>query len=63
MFEYSYTIVIFILILIILVIYYIFILPNEAPDWNINSTVATNNSRKNQNINIENEYILKDNDI
>ena len=63
MFEYSYTIVIFILILIILVIYYAFILPNEAPDWTINSTVATNNSRKNQNINIENEYILKDNDI
>ena len=63
MFEYSYTIVIFILILIILVIYYVFILPNEAPDWTINSTVATNNSRKNQNINIENEYILKDNDI
>ena len=63
MFEYSYTIVIFILILIILVIYYAFILPNEAPDWTINSTVATNNSRKNKNINIENEYILKDNDI
>ena len=59
MFEYSYTIVIFILILIILVIYYAFILPNEAPDWTINSTVATNNSRKNKNINIENEYILK----
>ena len=63
MFEYSYTIVIFILILIILVIYYIFILPNEAPDWNINSTITSNNLTKKQNINIENEYILKDNDI
>ena len=63
MFEYSYTIVIFFLILIIIVIYYAFILPNEAPDWNINSPVATNTSRKNRNINIDNEYILKDNDI
>ena len=61
MFEYSYTIVIFILILIIIVIYYTFILPNEAPDWNINSPVANNNSRKNRNI--ENEYILKDDEI
>ena len=63
MFEYSYTIVIFFLILIIIVIYYAFILPNEAPDWTINSPVATNTSRKNRNINIDNEYILKDNDI
>ena len=63
MFEYSYTIVIFVLILIIIVIYYTFILPNEAPDWNINSPVATNASRTNRNINFENNYILKDNDI
>ena len=63
MFEYSYTIVIFILILIILVIYYIFILPNEAPDWNINSPIPSNTSKKNRVNNIDNEYILKDNDI
>ena len=65
MFEYSYTIVIFLVILIIFIIYYTFILPNEAPDWNINAPVANDNSRKsqNQNIHLENEYILKDNDI
>ena len=56
MFEYSYTIIIFILILIIFVIYYAFILPNEAPNWNINSPVPSNNPRRN--INIENDYLL-----
>ena len=61
MFEYSYTIIIFILILIIFVIYYTFILPNEAPDWNINSPVTSNNPRRN--VNIENDYIIKDDDI
>ena len=63
MFNYTYTILIFFLILIIIIIYYAFILPNEAPDWNINSPVATNASRTNRNINFENNYILKDNDI
>ena len=63
MFNYTYTILIFFLILIIIIIYYAFILPNEAPDWNINSPVATNTSRTNRNINIENKYIFKDNNI
>ena len=61
MFEYSYTIIIFILILIIFVIYYAFILPNEASNWNINSPVPSNNPRRN--INIENDYLIKDDDI
>ena len=60
MFEYSYTIVIFILIFIIIIIYYAFILPNEAPDWNINTRVTNNNPR---NQILENEYMLKENDI
>ena len=61
MFEYSYTIIIFILILIIFVIYYAFILPNEASNWNINSPVPSNNPRRN--INIENDYLIKDDEI
>ena len=63
MFNYSYTIVIFFLIFVIIVIYYAFILPNEAPDWNINSPVINDNSRKNRMTNINNDYIIKDDDI
>ena len=63
MFAYSYTIIIFCVILAIIIIYYTFILPNEAPDWNINSPIPSNTSKKNRVNNIDNEYILKDNDI
>ena len=63
MFNYSYTIVIFFLIFAIIVIYYAFILPNEAPDWNINAPVINDNSRKNRMTNINNDYIIKDDDI
>ena len=63
MFAYSYTIIIFCVILAIIIIYYTFILPNEAPNWNINSPIPSNNSRKNMVNNIDNEYILKDNEI
>ena len=63
MFAYSYTIIIFCVILAIIIIYYTFILPNEAPNWNINSPIPSNTSRKNMVNNIDNEYILKDNEI
>ena len=63
MFAYSYTIIIFCVILAIIIIYYTYILPNEAPDWNINSPIPSNTSRKNRINNIDNEYILKDNNI
>ena len=63
MFEYSYTIIIFCVILIIIIIYYTFILPNEASDWNINSPISNDSSRKNRGTNFGNEYILKDNDF
>ena len=63
MFAYSYTIIIFCVILAIIIIYYTFILPNEAPNWNINSPIPSNTSRKNMVNNIDNEYILKDNKI
>ena len=48
MFAYSYTIIIFCVILAIIIIYYTFILPNEAPDWNINSPIPSNTSKKNR---------------
>ena len=55
MFAYSYTIIIFCVILAIIIIYYTFILPNEAPDWNINSPIPSNTSKKNRVNNIDNE--------
>ena len=63
MFAYSYTIIIFCVILAVIIIYYTFILPNEAPDWNINTPLPNNTSRRNRVNNIENEYILKDNEL
>ena len=63
MFAYSYTIIIFCVILAVIIIYYTFILPNEAPDWNINTPISSNTSRRNRVNNIDNGYILKDEEI